>query len=328
MEKLISIIIPRYSEDMDTVTCAVSSIFFQANVDRSSLEIILVDDNPDNPLPEDGIATLKRAFSIDIHYYVMKANGGPGVARQKGIDESCGKFVMFMDCDDSFNSPSSLYYLITTIKKNPETDYLQSYILEECFDANGELAYITHEFENTWLFGKMIRRSLLDENGIRFHNELRLHEDTYFLMLVGAASKSRMIVNTPTYVWKNNVNSLTRKEPHYIQRYFDGFIHATMLAVDELKKINPERSPLQLAQNVCTFFFMLQEDSWMLEDVMKYRDLAIRTLKKEMEGRWNEYDDVSRDYIREVYNVERAEHFQNGEMELYSLDEWVQMLRE
>ena len=328
MDKFLSIIIPRYNEDMDMVRCVVSSICFQANIDKDALEVILVDDNPEAPLSANEVVLLGGVLRLDVRYSAMETNGGPGVARQKGIDMASGKYIMFMDCDDCFSSPSSLWHMFNTIKKNPKTEYLQSFMLEEYYDeAEEEYSYITHEFENTWVFGKMFKKSFLTENNIRFHEELRLHEDTYFLMLVAAAAKERMILNTPTYVWKCNKASITRGEPNFIEKHLHTFIHSTMLAVDELGRLNPEKKPRQLAQNLCTFYFMLQQDSWLEDDVKEYRELCIETLKKEMESRWEIYESVPQDYIRQVYNVERAEHFKNGEMELYSLNEWVRMLK-
>jgi hypothetical protein len=63
----------------------------------------------------------------------------------------------------------------------------------------------------TWLFGNVYRNGFLKEHGIRFHNDLKWQEDSFFNQMVAAYNPR--IVSDPNfryYVWKWNGNSITR----------------------------------------------------------------------------------------------------------------------
>ena len=53
-------------------------------------------------------------------------------------------------------------------------DILSSEWLEEIKDERG-CHYITHQVENTWMHGKLMRRQLLNQKNISLHDKLRVH---------------------------------------------------------------------------------------------------------------------------------------------------------
>lgn len=101
-EKLISIIIPAYNGE-DTIKRCIESI------NSSNVEIIIVDDgSQDNTL---NICKEYEMKNENIKVFHQK-NKGQFSARNLGIKNSTGKYVMFMDCDD--------YYLDNTISRIQE----------------------------------------------------------------------------------------------------------------------------------------------------------------------------------------------------------------
>lgn len=93
MKKTVSIIIPVYNLEKYIVNC-LESIFAQT---YESLEIICIDDGSN-----DKSAEIIKKYSVAdsrIKYYYQQ-NSGVSVARNKGLDEATGDYVMFVDGDD------------------------------------------------------------------------------------------------------------------------------------------------------------------------------------------------------------------------------------
>lgn len=106
---LISVIVPVYNVENYLRAC-VDSIIAQT---YENLEIILVDDgSPDNcPAICDEYAEKDRRIKV-----IHKSNLGASAARNDGMTHSTGKYVMFIDSDDTVSSDwiESLYASIQT----------------------------------------------------------------------------------------------------------------------------------------------------------------------------------------------------------------------
>jgi len=101
MSKFLSIIIPHYQEKERDLFPLLSSIAGQLGVDFSDIEVILANDGG-------GAGTLNQdflsLFDCDIRQVELAENGGPGVARQAGLDAARGEYVMFCDADDALHN--------------------------------------------------------------------------------------------------------------------------------------------------------------------------------------------------------------------------------
>src|SRR5690606_18095273 len=85
----VSIVVPFY-KDRDTIDEAVDSAIAQTWDD---LEIVIVDDG--SPLP-DAQEILARQAAKDARIRVLhKTNGGLGSARNHGVEQATGEFVLF-----------------------------------------------------------------------------------------------------------------------------------------------------------------------------------------------------------------------------------------
>lgn len=99
INRMVSVIIPTYKR-ADTLERAVNSVLEQ---DYSNLEIIVVDDN--NPNTEYRAQTekiMKRFSNNNIKYIKHKKNKNGSAARNTGIRNADGDFIMFLDDDDEF----------------------------------------------------------------------------------------------------------------------------------------------------------------------------------------------------------------------------------
>lgn len=109
---LFSIIVPIYKVEEYLDRCVQSLV----NQSYSNIEIILVDDgSPDScPIMCDQFAENDERIKV-----VHKHNGGLSDARNKGIEVSTGKYIMFVDSDDYVNT-NACELLLTYIVDMPD----------------------------------------------------------------------------------------------------------------------------------------------------------------------------------------------------------------
>lgn len=93
MNPLVSIIIPVYNLEGYIELC-VKSLRRQT---YQNLEIIIVDDGSVDATPS---IVKKLAGNDDRIKYIRQKNQGVSIARNRGIEESCGDYFMFVDGDD------------------------------------------------------------------------------------------------------------------------------------------------------------------------------------------------------------------------------------
>lgn len=109
--KLLTIIIPMFNVAQYLNRC-LGSVFAQ-NLNTNTFEVILVDDeSPDNSV-EVAKRLTKNQDNVKI---ISQKNKGLGGARNTGINNATGKYILFLDADD-FYKKNSLEKLISKTEK-------------------------------------------------------------------------------------------------------------------------------------------------------------------------------------------------------------------
>ena len=93
---MFSVIIPAYNAE-HFIDASVISVLSQSCDDY---ELIIVDDGS-----QDGTREKIFAYSDSRIKYIYQDNGGVSSARNRGILESNGEFVCFLDSDDECHNP-------------------------------------------------------------------------------------------------------------------------------------------------------------------------------------------------------------------------------
>ena len=188
---MIDIIIPIYNA-RKTLELTLMSIKLQTIIDK--INIYLIDDNSS----EDYKDILNKYKDMNIIYIKLDKNNGPAVARQKGIEMSSSKYIMFIDADDLLNDADSIKKLYNKIEE--DYDYVVGITIDEKQNTQ-----IMNESD---LHGKIYKREFLLKNNIKFNNT-RVHEDNYFNNLVLLCEPKQKELLENIYIYVDNKDSIT-----------------------------------------------------------------------------------------------------------------------
>lgn len=111
---MISVVIPLYNKEA-SISQSLGSVLSQSYDD---FEVVIVDDGS-----TDGSVSIVESIN-DPHIRLIKQeNGGPSKARNTGVRNAKGEWIIFLDADDEL-LPTALEYFRTKIQENPKTEFL------------------------------------------------------------------------------------------------------------------------------------------------------------------------------------------------------------
>lgn len=228
--KKFSIVIPAYNVEK-YVKNAIKSVKSQTFKDY---EIVVVEDcSIDNTL-----SILKE--EIDIKLIEHEKNKGLGGARNSGIKNSEGEYIIFLDADDMLYDDTILKKLNNTIGDNTYD------IVYSGFEARGtrNFMFIPTEEECTKAYrlakNKFVsvcagcwNRKFLIENNILFKENV-VYEDVFFMFLAICNSNTYILANYPTFIYNTGrEGSLTTKKQ--FKQVYD-----TIACIEHLCKLKDE----------------------------------------------------------------------------------------
>ena len=199
---LISVIVPIYNADHTLNEC-VDSILTQSVKD---FELILIDDGSKDYSPElcDQYAQ-KDSRVIVIH----QKNGGVSSARNAGLDIAKGKWITFIDSDDSIKNgyfeninKANEDILICGFKKKKGQHLFKGFNPKDYnFDYLTELlkVHISNSIvRSPW--GKFYQQKLIGD--MRFLTDMKIGEDSQFVFRYLAKCSSFYLLNNSVYIFK------------------------------------------------------------------------------------------------------------------------------
>lgn len=297
----IDVIIPAFNVPDNILTRCLASIACQTIV--NDLEVTIVDDAS----TEQNYKAVTQQFEdiMKINILTYEVNGGPGVARQYGIDHTMNGYLTFIDADDTFNGAFALKTLRDAIEMNNGVYQMSVGVFDEVHNENesGGTLLVQHEQDLVWMFGKMYRRCFIDKYNIHFHPTSRANEDNGFNRLFQLCTNEREQINfiqAHVYYWHENVNSITRaNDCQYsygssIKDSFYGYVENMIFAVKEAKKRNPYNGFIAMWAVNC----MLNIYEYYIECYARAREHADTNFK------WCKryYDEVYKDLEKDISN--------------------------
>lgn len=255
MNTLIDVIIPAYKAHK-TIVKTLCSICMQTVSDI--VQVIIVNDC----CPEGSYENVVKMFSplVKVKELKMPENGGPGLARQLGIDEGKSPYFTCIDADDVFADELSLNNMLLNIDSNPKVVCACGVFIELHPDKA-----IPHHNDMVWMFGKIYRRSFIKKYDIRF-NSTRANEDTGFntkikLLCSDSDDESIKWFSEPVYFWNDKPDSITRVNDcqYSYDQSFCGWTDNMIEAVNFAKQIKPfngfiTRSAMEFMLHLYTYY--------------------------------------------------------------------------
>ena len=246
---MLKIIIPVYKARA-TLPKTLDSLVAQT---KSMFLVTLVQDC-DNEDYSDIIEEYRRR-GLKIEIMTLNENGGPGVARQAGMDndQMCDYF-MFVDSDDML-TPMAVDILYREAKKR-KADVVTSDIFKEETHQGGLLMDWEHT-PCTWTHGKIYSASYLRENNIRFPIDIRLNEDSYFNLVAINSTQNKFGIHHVTYIWRDNPNSLTRCESptDFFKRSWKQYIKSQVYGLTDIGIICKEIDVQLIARTLLNIYY-------------------------------------------------------------------------
>lgn len=317
--KLLTIGISTYNEAQQTLFLLLSSINNQIGVDFSQIEVVLVNDAGNTVLTD---SFFKLFGNLNVKYTLLEKNVGIGMPRQHAIDHCNGEYIMFCDADDVLHNVGAISSIIEDIQVH-RPDILVTSWMEELINENGH-TYVQHENDTTWMHGKVYRVDYLKKNDIRFHPDLRIHEDSYFNSIAFFLTENIAYSPFITYVWKFNPDSITRRNgASYSYDSIPVFIRAIRLAVDNLESrsgISIEKLKDKIAHVFLYLYFLFQSHDWQTDFAIPYRKESEKTAKECFQDYAFLLERI--DNIPELYNAER-ERAGNNLVECETFSQWM-----
>lgn len=247
---LVSVIVPCYNVKKYLGKCLKSI----SNQTYGKLEILLIDDGS-----TDGTSALCDIFSgVDKRIRVFhKKNGGVSSARNVGIQNAKGEYIMFVDPDDTIddymvenlfssakNTRSDIVccgykrkYLF--FKKIEEIKYKKNVILDNNFIVKNMIRNIVlPKGENICpfcVYSKLIKTSLIKENAILFNEEWNHAEDFEFIIRVFLKTQSMVFINSTPYNYMKHIGAKSLTSNHFKPNWFEQRVRYRKF-VDEIAK--------------------------------------------------------------------------------------------
>ena len=201
----LSIIVPAYNASKYISTC-ISSIVNQ--ITKYKFEIIVINDgSTDNTLEK--LNEFKNYKNVKI---INQDNRGFSGARNRGIDEACGQYLMFVDSDDLIY-PGSIEVLLNNAYERGADIVQGSYC---SFNNKGEKFYTDFEVSESegevlipgFPWGKVYNAILFEK--VRFPLNY-WYEDTIVNYVLASICKKYVSINYRVYKYRLNPEGITEK---------------------------------------------------------------------------------------------------------------------
>ena len=217
--ELISVIMPVYNGEK-FVEKSINSVLKQT---YKNFELIIINDGSTDNTEEICLKYAKKDRRIK--YFKIK-NSGPSGARNKGIELSTGKYIMFIDSDDLYME-NILEKMLHIAKQGYECVICNRILKNSKEEKKIQLAENTMKIKNEFMeylqknkmfnppYNKLYMTSILKDNKIRFDSNFICGEDYKFNIDYFDKIKTAKFINEFLYVYISNPTSIT----HDIRNY-------------------------------------------------------------------------------------------------------------
>lgn len=179
---------------------------------RKDIEVIVVDDNSD-PMKVD-FANYPGRNRPNTQVVFTKDGKGAGFARNVGLEKATGKWLLFSDSDDTFetenlnrmldkyqNSEADIIFFNANRVDEQTGEVLSQHLSKSKYERDAKQYSDFMRYRSNVPWAKMIRRDIVEKNSIQF-SEVPAANDLFFSAVSGYYAKKVLIDFTVIYDWK------------------------------------------------------------------------------------------------------------------------------
>ncbi len=208
----VSIIVPVYNREL-TIERTIKSVLNQT---FRNFELIIVNDGSIDGSLETVTDYAKKDNRIKVF---SQNNSGVSMARNKGIRKALGKYICFLDSDDTYELSFLEKMVSAAEKSNADVTYSGHFHLYNNKKKSVRFKFVKEKIFLNYLKNKttpntnswMIRKSFLEENKILFEVDNNLGEDMLFFSSILCLQPTVAYVKEQlTNYYMNTENSLSK----------------------------------------------------------------------------------------------------------------------
>ncbi|MCQ8226723.1 MULTISPECIES: glycosyltransferase family 2 protein [Pantoea] len=217
---LFSLIIPVYNSQK-TIKRTLLSVLKQT---FSSYEVIVVNDGS-----SDSTANILQEFSAYSQVTVIhQINAGVSAARNSGMQQACGEYVLFLDADDWVDDNFLMIFKQNLDAWPAESvdlmvgnlnDNRVGKVSQAGFFSNEDIPYVLGELEMSdnigYLHNKCYRRQIIDELNLRFLEGISMSEDLLFNLKFFSCISNFLVTPGAAYHYEDVEGSLSKRKVQY-----------------------------------------------------------------------------------------------------------------
>jgi CDP-glycerol glycerophosphotransferase len=287
----ISVVVPFYNNE-DLLGDCLTSIAAQTFGD---LEVIMVDDGS----TDGGAAVAAAMAAADPRFRLIQVpNGGPGSARNRGIDQATGTYLAFVDGDDAL--PSHAYERLLHALEASGSDFVsgnvqrlgplgvtQSSLHSRAIKGRKTATHISKTpalFYDISVWNKLFRKSFWDRHDLTFPEGI-VWEDLHLMTRAHVLARAVDTIPEPIYYWRERGTgslSITQSRTE-ISNYRDR-IHVLLFIDSFLRSHKPARMVRQHQRKA------LVNDIWLYVGELGRTDPAFKT----------EFMELTQSYLAQV----------------------------
>lgn len=281
MEYLISVVIPFYCTPSELFIRCMNSILL---ADLEDIEILIIDDGSSEEYFE-----IVDQYNNNPQIRIIRTrNMGVSSARNRGILEAKGKWILFVDSDD-YVDPQSLRKIEHYAKShkgdvvivsggrddNGKIDYNTNFLIEGLnYAANDRdktalmesalsVGILPIGYKQYFSLGapycKLLSVDYLRNNNLLFNENVKFAEDTLFSLQIYLSANDIRYLDVNLYYYVNNTQSVTRRFRPGLSKDMDVFFEKTNLFLKENRVATVlERAYLIRAEFEVTRVFYLE----------------------------------------------------------------------
>ena len=315
----LQVLIPQYKETDEVVKPLLDSIALQQCVDFDEIGVIICNDGSDVFLSDE----LIQGYPFKVEYW-KEPHRGVSATRNACLDHASAEYVCFCDSDDMFYNMCGLWIVFQEIDKG--FDSLVSCFTEETrHPETKELVYINHDMDSTFVHGKFHRRQYLLDKGIRWNDDLTIHEDSYFNILCQSLSDNVKYCSTPFYLWRWRDDSVCRHDPKYILKTYNNMLDSNDALIDTLKsKGATDKALFYTALMVFDSYYTMNKPEWINQDNREYRDNTEKRFAdyyRKHKADWSKIPDADKMQISQC--IRGRSVMEGMQMESLTIEEWL-----